>query len=119
MEVLALSFLVHRLLVLSILGPRLQILTILVPSILGPRLLVLMILVFGFLFPKFLVFNLLVLVFGILFFSHTLSVDDHQLSGILFMLSAWLEGVLYCLGSFIHSQGLAHTLQPPPQDTFP
>lgn len=104
MEVLALSFLVHRLLV---------------PSILGPRLLVLMISVFGFLFPMFLVFNLLVLVLGILFFSHTLSVDDYQPSVILFMLSARLEGVLYCLRSFIHSQGLAHTLQSPTQDTFP
>lgn len=119
MEVLVLSFLVHRFLVLSILGPRLQILTILIPSILGPRLLVLMISVFGFLFPRLLVFNLLVLVFGILFFSHTLSVDDNHLSVILFMLSAWLEGVLYCLKSFIHSQGLAHTRQSPPQGTFP
>lgn len=67
----------------------------------------------------FLVFNLLVLVLGILFFSHTLSVDDYQPSVILFMLSARLEGVLYCLRSFIHSQGLAHTLQSPTQDTFP
>lgn len=91
--------------------------SLLVHRFLGPRLLVLIILVFGFLVLRRLVFNLMVLstlVFVILFSSHALSVGGHQLSVVLVMSHACLEGILCCLRYFIHSQGLAYKLQLPP-----